>query len=73
MPWTDEDKLQWLKVLLTDRAQTAFKHLPIASKDSFELATAALKERYEPATRKHRYGRAADKEEAVGRELGGFR
>lgn len=53
--WGAEDQLKWLKVRLTGRAQTAFQHLSVENQATFALATAALKERFEPATRKHRY------------------
>lgn len=53
--WSEEDQLKWLKVRLTGRAQTAFQHLSAENRATYALATAALKERFEPATRKHRY------------------
>ena len=53
--WNDEDKLKWLKVRLTGRAQAAFQRLTEANRATFTAASAALKERFEPATRKHRY------------------
>ncbi len=40
---------------LTGRAQTAFQHLSATNQATFALAIAALKERFEPVTRKHRY------------------
>jgi hypothetical protein len=45
--WSGADSLKWLKVRLTGRAQTAFQRI--------KRAAAALKERFEPATRKHRF------------------
>ena len=53
--WSAEDKLKWLKVRLTGRAQIAFQHLPEDDRDDFDKATKALKERFEPASKKHRY------------------
>ena len=53
--WSEEDKLKWLKVQLTGRAQTAFQHLSEANRASYVLATTAQKERFEPRTRKHTY------------------
>ena len=53
--WRDEQKLQWLKVRLTGRAQKAFQRLSDEAKGTFDGATAALKERYEPQSRKTRY------------------
>ena len=53
--WDDEQKLKWLKVRLTGRAQKAFQRLPEASRATFDLAEAALKGRFEPESRKTRY------------------
>ena len=53
--WSEEDKLKWLKVRLTGRAQTAFQRLSTENKASYPRAVTALKERFEPATRKHRF------------------
>lgn len=53
--WSDEDKLKWLKVRLIGRAQTAFQRLSAANQASFDLATKALKERFEPSSQKSRY------------------
>ena len=53
--WTDEQKLLWVKVRLTGRAQTAFKKLSDADKESFEAATKALKDRFEPKSKKELY------------------
>ena len=53
--WSDEDKLKWLKVRLTGRAQTAFQRLSAENQAEFQRAKDALKERFEPASRKHRY------------------
>jgi hypothetical protein len=49
------DKLKWLKVRLTGRAQTAFQRLPDTTRADIKLATKALKERFEPSSRKTRY------------------
>ena len=53
--WNAEQKLQWLKVRLTGRAQKAFQRLPEATQATFDAATAALTGRFEPASRKTRY------------------
>lgn len=53
--WDDSNKLKWLKVRMTGRAQIAFQRLPDATKASYDLAMKALKDRLEPATRKTRY------------------
>ena len=53
--WSEEDKLMCLKVRQSGHAQTTFQHLSDANRASYVLATTALKERFEPMTRKHRY------------------
>ena len=53
--WDAENKLKWLKVRLTGRAQITFQRLPEASRASFEAASKALQERFEPTTQKTRY------------------
>ena len=49
--WDGEQKLLWLKVRMTGRAQTAFKKLPDDAKWSFEAAVKALGERLSPRVR----------------------
>ena len=53
--WNDDSKLLWLKVRLTERAQLAFQHLSTDTQASYLEAKAALKERFEPESRKDRY------------------
>ena len=53
--WDAGQKLQWLKLRLTGRAQKAFQRLPEASRASFDLAKKALTERFEPESRKTQY------------------
>ena len=53
--WNEESKLLWLKVRLTERAQMAFQHLPVDTQADYEGSKAALKERFEPESRKDRY------------------
>ena len=53
--WSEEDKLKWLKVRLSGRAQTAFRRLPAASRANFSEALKALRLRFEPPSRKTRY------------------
>lgn len=53
--WTAAQKLQWLKVRLTGRAQRAFQHLSASARDSYEEAKKALGERFEPKSRQSRY------------------
>ena len=53
--WSAAQKLQWLRVRLTGRAQRAFQHLSASTRDSYEEATKALRERFEPKSRQSRY------------------
>ena len=53
--WTDDQKLKWLRVRLTGRAQKAFHRLPEEAQATYEGATIALQERFEPKSRKTRY------------------
>ena len=53
--WEDEAKLQWLRVRLTGRAATAFRRLPEETRGDFAAATAALRERFEPESKKELY------------------
>ena len=53
--WDDGQKLKWLKVRLTGRAQIAFQRLPETTRNDYDAATKALKDRFEPASRKPRY------------------
>jgi len=50
--WNDEAKLLWLRVRLTGRAQTAFKRLSDATKASYRDTLAALKERFDPESKR---------------------
>jgi hypothetical protein len=47
--WDDTGKLQWLRVRLTGRA---FKRFPEDAKTSFGAAKTALKERFDPESRR---------------------
>ena len=53
--WDAENKFKFLKVRLTGRAQTAFQRLPADKKDSFDHAIAALRERFEPSSKRELY------------------
>ncbi len=52
--WDDAAKLKWLKVRLTGKAQTAFQRLPADTQESYSDAVKALKERFEPPSRRTR-------------------
>ena len=53
--WSAEDKLKWLRVRLTGRAQRAFHRLPAESKATYDAATIAMQQRFEPKSRTTRY------------------
>ena len=54
--WTeDATKLKLLQVRLTGRAATAYKRFAEATKDSYARSKAALKNRFEPDSRKEIY------------------
>ena len=53
--WSADDKLKWLRVRLTGRAQRAFHRLPTESKATYDAATIAMQQRFEPKSRTTRY------------------
>ena len=53
--WDAAQKLKWLKVRLTGRAQTAFQQLSEEARADFNEAKKALTERFEPKSCKSRY------------------
>ena len=53
--WTDTQMAQWLAVRLVGRALTAFKRLPPETQKSYAAAKAALKQRFEPASKQALY------------------
>ena len=53
--WDDAAKLLWLRVRLTGRARTAYQRISVTSRDSFEESMKALKERFEPVSKKELY------------------
>ena len=53
--WDNDQKLLWLKVRLTDRAQRAIQLLPADTIASFDRTIKALDERFEPASKKNLY------------------
>ena len=53
--WTDAQRLQWLWVRLTGRAQKAIQHLSLEVVASLEKTMKAVDERFEPASQKALY------------------
>lgn len=53
--WDEANKLKWLRVRLSGRAGTAFRRLPEATRADFTQATAALRSRFEPDSKKELY------------------
>lgn len=53
--WNASKKLLWLKARLTARAQLAFQHLPEDTQKDYGEVLKAMKERFEPDSRKGRY------------------
>ena len=53
--WNAEKKLQWLRVQLSGRAWTTFACLPEASRNDYERAKEALKNWFEPESKKTLY------------------
>ena len=53
--WDESAKLQWLKVRLTGRTQTALKRIPEATRRSYSDTLATLKRRFEPDSKRGSY------------------
>ena len=53
--WEEADKLLWLRVRMTGRAQKAFKNLPETSRASYTACKESLTERFEPASKRELY------------------
>ena len=53
--WDEAAKLQWLRVRLTGKAQTALKRLPEDTRRSYANTLAALKRRFEPDSKRELY------------------
>lgn len=53
--WNDEEKLKWLRVRVTGRAQKAFHLLPEVTRGTYAATKAALKARFDPESRHTRY------------------
>ena len=53
--WTEEEKLLWLRVRLVGRAATAFKRVDEDAKRSYGDSIAALKERFDPGSKRELY------------------
>ena len=53
--WSDAQKLQWLRVRVTGRAQKALHRLPAPASVTYEATRDALRARFEPDSRQTRY------------------
>lgn len=53
--WKNEEKLLWLRVRLIGRAATAFKRIPDAARGTFGDCVEALKERFDPRSKRELY------------------
>ena len=53
--WDDAEKLSWLKLRLTGRAQTAFKRLPEEARGDYGGTTVTLRLRFEPSSQRTWY------------------
>ena len=54
--WSDEDKLLWLRIRLTGRAQTAYKQLKAEVRGgTYDNIVKALRQRFEPESRRELY------------------
>ena len=53
--WNGNKKLLWLKARLTGRAQLTLQHLPEDVQADYTQLTKAMKDRFEPESRKGRY------------------
>ena len=53
--WDDAVKLLWMRVRLVGRGQTAYGRLPDTSKTDYVTLKKALKERFEPDSKKELY------------------
>ena len=53
--WNDNDKLLWLKVRLTEKAQMAFAQLAHETQQSYATAKQALIDRFDPPSKQQLY------------------
>ena len=53
--WKEPEKLLWLRVRLVGRAATALKRVPNGARGSYEDCMGALKERFDPSSRRELY------------------
>jgi len=53
--WNEDAKLLWMRVRLVGRAQTAYRCQPDNAKVSYTALKKALKERFEPDSRRELY------------------
>ena len=54
--WEDAKKLLWLKVRLTGKAKVSYNRLSEETKASLEPTLKALRERFEPESKRELYG-----------------
>ena len=55
--WNNNEKLMWMRVKLVDKAAIAFEQLSHVTKASYELAKAALRNRFEHPSKRELYKR----------------
>ena len=53
--WSDDVKTLWLQVRLTGKAQTAWERLDQTAKSTYSQAKAALRDRFEPSSKRDLY------------------
>ena len=53
--WDNAAKLLWMRVRLVGRAQTPYGRLPTTAKESYAATKKALKDRFEPDSRRELY------------------
>ena len=53
--WKDGEKILWLRVRLVSRAATAFKRVPEPARGNFADCIEALRERFDPSSKRKLY------------------
>jgi len=53
--WSDREKALWLRVRVDGKAHVAYNLLSHEIQESFDLCKAALRERFEPSSKKEYY------------------